>query len=451
MIKTRPLSFPKKFHWGFAAAAAQIEGAAFEDNKGPSIWDVFPTIPGKVHNGDSPEVACDHYHRYKQDIALMAKLGAKNYRLSVSWPRIFPSGRGPVNPKGIDFYNRLIDTCLAKGITPWVTMFHWDLPQALEDEFGGWRDRRTVDAFATYADTIVQAFGDRVKNWITLNEIYCFIHQGYADGTKAPGHKLPAKVVNQAYHHALLAHGHGVRAVREHGGRGARVGLTDNCVPMIPVTETPGDIAASQRAFIERNVRVLDPIYRGGYTATYRKIVGKDAAKFQKDDFKLISLPTDFLGLNTYTGEFVRAGKGGKPEILAKPRSYPAADATWLAHASQAMYWCPRHVAEIYGVKSVVITENGAGYDDVPDAKGEIMDLHRRDYVRCCLRELHRAIGDGVPVDGYFLWSFMDNYEWQDGYRIRFGVVYNDYATQKRTPKLSAQWFSKVMDENRIV
>lgn len=451
MIKTRPLSFPKKFQWGFAAAAAQIEGAAFEDNKGPSIWDVFPTIPGKVHNADAPTVACDHYHRYKKDFALMAKLGAKNYRLSLSWPRIYPTGRGSINPKGIDFYNRLIDACLDAGITPWVTMFHWDLPQALEDDFGGWRDRRTAEAFGTYADTIVKAYGDRVKNWITLNEIFCFTHQGYGDGSKAPGFQEPQQVVNQTFHTALLAHGHGVRAVREHGRKGSRVGLTDNPIPMIPVTETERDIAAARRAFVETNVRVLEPLFRGGYTATYRKVVGKNAAKFHQDDFKLISLPTDFLGLNVYTGEFVRAGKGGKPEILQKPANYPAADATWLHHAAQAMYWCPRHVAEIYGVKSVLITENGAGYDDAPPVKGEVLDLHRRDYVRRCLCEMHRAIQDGVPLDAYFLWSFMDNYEWQDGYRIRFGVVYNDYATQKRTPKLSAKWFSQVMAENRVV
>ncbi len=450
-VKTRPLAFPKKFTWGFAAAAPQIEGAAFADGKGPSVWDTFARTPGKVHNGDNLDVACEHYTRYKQDFKLMRELGAKNYRLSLAWPRIFPEGDGKLNQKGLDFYHRLFDAMEAADITPWVTMFHWDLPQSLETRFGGWRDRRTADAFATYADTIVKAYGDRVKNWITLNEIFCFTAQGYGSGSKAPGFQLPEQVVNQTYHTALLAHGHGVRAVREHGGRGARVGLTDNSIPTIPVTETEADIEAARRRFVELNARVLEPLYRGRYTDAYRKVVGKDAAKFHKDDFKLISLPTDFLGLNIYTGEFVRAGRGGKPEALPLPASYPRADATWLAHAAQALYWCPRHVAEIYGVKSVVITENGAGYDDAPPVKGEVLDLHRRDYVRRCLCELHRAMADGVPVDGYFLWSFMDNFEWQDGYRIRFGVVYTDYKTQKRTPKLSAKWFSRVMAENRVV
>ncbi|AHF92127.1 beta-glucosidase [Opitutaceae bacterium TAV5] len=450
MIKTRPLSFPKNFVWGFAAAAPQIEGAAFEDNKGPSVWDTFARQPGAIHNGDNLDVACDHYHLYKKDFALMAKLGAKHYRLSIAWPRIFPTGAGAVNPKGLDFYKRLLDSMHDHGLTPWVTMFHWDLPQALEDQ-GGWRVRSTADAFATYADTLVKALGSRVKHWITLNEILCFTRLAYGIGEKAPGKKESEAVVNQTYHTALLAHGHGVRAVREHGGRGARVGLTDNSSVPVPVTETDRDIAAARTAFVADNIRVLDPIYRGHYSATYRRITGKNAAKYQKKDFDLISLPTDFLGQNIYTGYFVRAGKGGKPEALPYPASYPRADAPWLAHTPQAIYWGPRHAAEIYGASSIYITENGAGYDDLPPVKGEVHDLHRRDLVRNYLKEVHRAIGDGVPLKGYFLWSFMDNFEWQDGYNRRFGVVYCDFKTQKRTPKTSALWYSRVMAENRIV
>ncbi|EIP97012.1 beta-galactosidase [Opitutaceae bacterium TAV1] len=450
MIKTRPLSFPKNFVWGFAAAAPQIEGAAFEDNKGPSVWDTFARQPGAIHNGDNLDVACDHYHLYKKDFALMAKLGAKHYRLSIAWPRIFPTGAGAVNPKGLDFYKRLLDSMHDHGLTPWVTMFHWDLPQALEDQ-GGWRVRSTADAFATYADTLVKALGSRVKHWITLNEILCFTRLAYGIGEKAPGKKESEAIVNQTYHTALLAHGHGVRAVREHGGRGARVGLTDNSSVPVPVTETDRDIAAARTAFVADNIRVLDPVYRGHYSATYRRITGKNAAKYQKKDFDLISLPTDFLGQNIYTGYFVRAGKGGKPEALPYPASYPRADAPWLAHTPQAIYWGPRHAAEIYGASSIYITENGAGYDDLPPVKGEVHDLHRRDLVRNYLKEVHRAIGDGVPLKGYFLWSFMDNFEWQDGYNRRFGVVYCDFKTQKRTPKTSALWYSRVMAENRIV
>lgn len=239
-IHHRPLNFPKNFIWGFATAAPQIEGAAFTDGKGPSIWDTFARQPGKVKNGDNLDVACDHYHLFKKDLALMAKLGAKHYRLSLAWPRIYPTGRGAVNQKGIDFYHRLLDSMLDHGLTPWVTMFHWDLPQALEDDFGGWRDRRTADAFGNYADTIVQAYGDKVKNWITLNEIQCFTLLAYG-GQKAPGLRLSQQIINQTHHTALLAHGHGVRAVREFGGKGARVGLTIIHIkkPHTPLTLPP--------------------------------------------------------------------------------------------------------------------------------------------------------------------------------------------------------------------
>lgn len=442
------LSFPKKFTWGVAAAAPQIEGAAFQDGKGASVWDTFSRLPGKVHNGDTLDVACDHYHLFKKDFALMAKLGVKNYRLSLAWPRIFPSGDGAVNQKGIDFYHRLLDSMIDAGITPWVTMFHWDLPQALEDR-GGWRARSVVDAFAHYADTIVKAYSGKVQNWMTLNEILCFTTLGYGTGQKAPGFRESQAAVNQTYHHAILCHGHGVRAVREHGGRAGRVGLVDNSQVPVPLTESGSDLEAARAAFVSDNIRVLDPIYRGRYAAAYLK--NPDRPKVSKGDFNLISLPTDFLGQNIYSGFFVRAGRNGKPESLPFPASYPRTDSFWHYHLPQSIYWGPRFAAEIYGVKNIYITENGAGYDDIPTEDGRILDLHRRDLVRNYLVELHRAIKDGVPVRGYFLWSWMDNYEWEDGYARRFGIVYNDFATQKRTPKLSAGWYQQVMRENRIV
>lgn len=451
MTKTLPLDFPKNFVWGFAAAAPQIEGAAFLDGKGESVWDRFARIPGKVRNGDTLDVACDHYHRYDEDFQLMRSLGARDYRLSLAWPRILPDGDGAVNQKGLEFYHRLFDSMEKHGLTPWVTMFHWDLPQALETRYGGWRDRRVADAFAKYADTIVQAFGDRVKNWITLNEILCFTTLGYGTGTKAPGLELGDDVVNQTYHHALLCHGHGVRAVREFGGRGARVGLTDNSSIEIPLTETEADIAAARTRFREINWRTLDPIYRGQYDPHFLQAAGKNAPKFEADDFKLIAQPTDFLGMNIYTGGFVRAGQDGKPEALPFPEHFPTADTQWLKITPQVLYWGPRLAADVYGVKAIYITENGCGYQDATPVNGEVFDLHRRDLVRNYLGELRRAIVDGVPVKGYFLWSFMDNYEWEDGYDMRFGVVYCDFKTQKRTPKLSARWYSRVIAENRLV
>lgn len=452
-IKVRPLSFPKKFTWGFAAAAPQIEGAAFADGKGESIWDRFARVPGKVHNGDNLDVACEHYQRFDDDFKLMARLGARHYRLSLAWTRIFPDGDGALNQKGLDFYHRLFDSMEKRGLEPWVTMFHWDLPQALETRLGGWRDRRVSDAFARYADTIVRAYGDRVKRWITLNEIMCFTLMAYGTGLKAPGLRLSERVVNQTFHHALLCHGHGVRAVREHGGRGAQVGITDNSHIPVPVMETPEHVAAAKRQFVDLNCRVLDPIFRGRYDTGYLKAAGKNAPLFQKDDFKLIALPTDFLGMNIYTGFFCRAARNkAGADGYGFPASFPTADASWLKIMPQVMYWGPRLAAEAYGVKAVYITENGCGYNDAPpDARGEVNDLHRRDLVRNYLGELRRAILDGVPVKGYFLWSFMDNFEWEDGYDRRFGVVYCDFKTQKRTPKASALWYSRVMAENRIV
>ena len=442
--------FPAKFVWGVAAAAPQIEGAISADGKGESVWDRFARQPGRIHHGDTLEPACDHYHRYRQDFAIMRRLGIKNYRLSLAWPRIYPAGDGPLNPKGVDFYHRLFDCLEQNGITPWVTMFHWDLPQALEDR-GGWRSRETVTAFARYADTIVRAYGDRVKNWITLNEIMCFTTLAYGGMGKAPGLTLGPRVVNQTKHHALLAHGHGVRAVREHGGRDARVGLTDNCAVAVPVTDTPDDIAAARAWFAASSQSLLEPVCRGRYSARYLRSCGADRPRVQRGDFGLIGLPTDFLGLNIYSGSFVRRGPRGRPEQLKLPKNYPRTDSNWLNLLPQALYWGPRFAQEVYGVKAIYITENGCGYDDDLVTDGEVLDLHRRDYLRNYLRELHQAVADGVPVRGYFLWSFMDNFEWQDGYARRFGIVHVDYKTQRRTPKLSAQWYASVMRENRLV
>ncbi len=443
-------SFPAGFRWGIAAAAPQIEGAAREDGKGESNWDHFAAQPGRIAHGDTPAVACDHYHRYKSDIALMRRLGVRNYRLSVAWPRVIPDGDGAVNSRGLDFYKRLLDALQDAGITPFVTMFHWDLPQALE-AVGGWRVRRTPEAFARYADTIVRELGDRVRHWITLNETSCFTRQAYGGAMRPPALDEPEQVINQAYHHALLAHGHGVRAVREHGTRSSEVGITDDSRICIPVIDNDANVAAARRAFREDNIRVLDPILGGGYGAAYRRLTGRDAARIHPSDTPLISQSIDFLGLNIYTANFVRRGLSGRPEQLPLPPSYPAADSPWLRLTPAALHWGPRLAHEVYGVRRIYVTENGAGYDDAPPVNGEVLDLHRREYVRQCLGELHRTIAAGIPVAGYFLWSFMDNFEWADGYTRRFGIVHNDFSTQRRTPKLSARWYAEVMRRNRLV
>ena len=445
-----PFRFPRKFVWGVAAAAPQIEGAAFTAGKGESVWDRFARRPGAILHGDTLDVACDHYHRYPADFALMRQLGVKHYRFSLAWPRIYPEGTGAVNQRGLDFYRRLTDAMLEQGITPWATMFHWDLPQALEAR-GGWRSRVVPEAFATYADTIVRTLGDRIKNWITLNEIRCFTTHAYGGAGKAPGFTEGAAVVNQTVHHALLSHGHAVRAVREHGGRGARCGLTDNCETVIPVTESPGDIAAARAWFTAANLPVLDPVYRGHYAPAYLRKCGAARPKVTRGDFALISQPTDFLGLNIYSGQFVRRGAHGRPELLPPSASYPRTDSAWLHLAPRALYWAPRFVAEVYGEKNIYITENGCGYNDDTVKGGECLDLHRIEYLRSYLRELQRTIADGTPVRGYFVWSFLDNFEWTDGYTRRFGIVHNDFRTQRRTPKLSAHWYASVIAANRVL
>jgi beta-glucosidase len=441
--------FPENFVFGFAAAAPQIEGAAFEDGKGPSVWDHFARIPGKVLGGDTLDVACDHYHLYPKDFALMRSLGIKHYRLSIAWPRFFPTGDGELNPKAVEFYRKLLTSLIENGITPWVTLFHWDLPQAL-DEKGGWASRHTVDAFGRYADAAVKSLGDLVKNWITLNEIRCFTWLSHDVCSKAPGRKEPPAVLNQMYHHALLAHGEAVRAVRQHGGPGARVGLTDNPDISIPLTETEADIAAARAWFVDANAHILGALH-GGYSDAYLARCGADAPKFTKADLDFISQPTDFLGLNIYTGSFVRAANGRPYEKLDHSDFYPTTSCAWLKVVPQSIYWGLRHCRDLYGTQSLYITENGCGYDDDKVVNGEVLDLHRRDFLRAYLREVHRAVGDGIPVDGYFLWSFVDNYEWEDGYRRRFGVVHCDFETQVRTPKASAKYFAEVVRTRRVL
>ena len=442
----RSYSFPTGFTWGVAAAAAQIEGAAFEDGKGESIWDRF----ARQRNLDAPTIACDHYHRYRDDVKLLARLGISNYRLSIAWPRIFPEGEGVPNSKGLDFYDRLIDELLRAGVTPWVTLYHWDLPQALEDK-GGWRVRATPQAFAQYARTVVQRFGDRVKNWMSLNEILRFVPCGYGCGCDAPGATEPAAVVNQVYHHTLLAHGYAVEAVRQCGGHGSRIGLVHNPPVPVPVTETPSDIAAARFEYARRTEQLMGPVFLGRYPASFLDEAGKDAPTVAAGDLELISQRTDFLGLNVYFGEFIRSTPEGRPESLTLSSQYPKADISWLHIVPQAIYWAIRHTHEIYGVDTFYITENGAPYADVVRPDGEIHDLARREFLRNQLISLHRAVQEGFDVRGYFLWSLMDNYEWAEGYAKRFGIVHVDYETQRRTPKLSAEWYSKVVKSNCIV
>jgi beta-glucosidase len=442
--------FPQGFLWGSATASYQVEGAVNEDGRGPSIWDTFSHTAGKTNNGDTGDVADDHYHRYKEDVQLMKALGLKTYRFSVAWPRVFPQGTGTPNPKGLDFYNRLVDELLANNIQPFCTLFHWDLPQALEDK-GGWQSRDTSEAFAVYAGHVAEHLSDRVKHFMTMNEMSSFVDIGYRDGRHAPGLKLPPAGVNQVRHHAVLAHGLAVQAIRAHAKPGIKVGLAENANASVPVVETPEHIAAAAKAYRETNAGYLTVVMEGKYTDAYLAHHGADAPKFTAADMKAIGSPLDFVGLNLYTPSYVRADDSPAGfAVVRPPASYPHMMSPWLHVGPEALYWSPKLAAQIWNLKEIYITENGASSTDVLTPDGHVYDTDRVMYLRNYLTQLHRAVSEGVPVRGYFCWSLMDNYEWADGYAYRFGIHYVDFKTQKRTPKLSAHFYKEVIARNGL-
>jgi beta-glucosidase len=445
-------AFPPGFLWGTATASYQVEGAVKEDGRGPSIWDTFSHTPGKTVGGATGDVATDHYHRYKEDVQLMKALGVKAYRFSIAWPRVFPNGDGKPNPKGLDFYNRLVDELLANGIQPFATLYHWDLPQSLQDRFGGWEGRETSKAFADYAGHVAARLTDRVKHIFTINEFGAFVEVGYRWGIHAPGLKLTGLRLNQTRHHAVLGHGLAVQAIRAAAKPGTRVGLAENITIAAPVFESAAHVAAAERATREMNAQYLTVIQEGKYTDWYLKQAGADAPKFTAEDLKVISSPLDFVGINVYTPQFVRASDAEPGFIhVPHPKSFPHAPSPWLFVAPEALYWGPRHVAKLWGAKEIYITENGCSSSDEPAADGKVYDTDRVTYLRGYLTQLRRATAEGVPVRGYFLWSLMDNFEWADGYTNRFGIHYVDYKTQKRTPKLSADFYREVIARNAVV
>jgi beta-glucosidase len=443
--------FPKGFRWGTATSAYQVEGATTEDGRGPSIWDTFAATPGKIADGTDGNVAVDHYHRYREDVALMKGLGATAYRFSIAWPRVFPEGTGTPNPKGLAFYDRLLDALLESGIEPYATLYHWDLPQTLQDR-GGWEARETAQAFGDYAGYVAAKLSDRVKHFFTLNETSAFVGLGYGNGVWAPGLNLPAGRLNQVRHHAVLGHGLAVQAIRAGAKAGTEVGIADNIINAVPAVETPADIAAAAKALRELNAAYLTVILEGRYTGAYLAEAGADAPKFTADDLKTISSPLDFVGLNVYTpNNFVAASDDSKGyTILPLPDSYPKMASGWLTIGPEALYWAPKLAADVWGLKKIFITENGTSAADKMDANGQVADLDRIMYLRNYLSQLQRATADDVPVKGYFLWSLLDNFEWADGYATRFGLVHVDYATQKRTPKLSAAFYREVIARNAV-
>jgi beta-glucosidase len=445
-------AFPAGFLWGTATAAYQIEGAVSEDGRGPSIWDTFTHTPGKIRNDDNGDIADDHYHRYRDDVQSMKALAATAYRFSISWSRIFPQGTAAPNPKGLDFYDRLIDNLVANGIAPFPTLYHWDLPQALQDR-GGWERRDTAEAFADYAGYVAEKLSDRARHFFTLNECATFVELGHATGVFAPGLKLPPGRLNQVRHHALLAHGLAVLAIRARSRAGTQTGPAENLSVCVPVIETPEHIAAAELATRELNAPYLTAIMEGRYRESFLAAAGADAPKVAAEDMKTIGAPIDFVGINVYLpGSYVSASDAPPGFVpVPFPAKHPTMNSSWLKIAPEALYWGPRNVAKVWNASNIYITENGCSATDVPAADGRVYDTDRIMFLRSYLTQLQRATADGVPVRGYFHWSLMDNFEWADGFGTRFGLLYVDYATQQRTPKLSASFYREIAARNRLV
>lgn len=446
-----PRGLPPDFLWGTATSSYQIEGAWQEDGKGPSIWDRFAHAPGNILNNDTGDTAIDHYHRYKEDVQHMTALGARTYRFSISWPRIFPDGTGQPNAKGLDFYQRLTDELLANNIEPYATLYHWDLPQALQDRLGGWESADTAKAFADYAGYVAERLSDRIKHFFTVNELNTFVELGYGTGLFAPGLRLAHARLNQARHHALLGHGLAVQAIRARAKPSTMVGLAENITTAVPVIETAADIAAAQTATRELNAGYLTVILEGRYTDAFLQAAGADAPKFTPEDLRAIASPLDFVGLNVYTARYVRAIDAPPGyELLPFPKSHPRMASSWQFFAPEALYWAPQHLQKIWNVKDIYITENGCGTTDDAVVDGAVDDTDRIMFLRSYLATLQRATAEGVPVRGYFLWSLFDNFEWTSGYATRFGLIHVDFSTQRRTPKLSAAYYAEVIKRNGL-
>jgi len=457
------IHFPKNFIWGSATSAYQIEGAWLEGGKGPSIWDAFSHTPGKTYQGHTGDRACDHYHRWRDDVALMAAMGLPAYRFSIAWPRIQPAGYGPANPAGIRFYSELIDALLEHGIEPWVTLHHWDLPVALQLEQDGFLNAASTDHFADYAALCFEHFGDRVKNWITFNEAWVIAILGYGQGVFAPGRRSDSEPYRVG-HHLLRAHAKAVDVYRHRfqPSQGGRIGITNNCDWREPLTDTPRDRAAAERALEFFLAWFADPIYRGDYPDSMRARLGERLPHFSDEDRQLLLGSSDYFGLNHYTTLYAAHAEAGETKAMAPEANAGlsedqgvrlSADPEWKTTSMNwaVVPWGCRKllewISDRYDTPEIILTENGCAWDDRP-VNGQVEDTDRIDFYRTYLRECHHAIENGVNLRGYFAWSFLDNFEWIFGYSRRFGIHYVDFETGERLPKASANWFEGVIKEN---
>lgn len=441
--------FPEHFRWGTGTYSYQVEGAAYEDGKGESIWDRFCATPGTILNGDNGLVACDHYHRYPEDVRLLRQMGVQMYHFSIAWPRIIPLGRGQVNQRGFDFYDRLIDTLLEANIEPFVTLYHWDLPQALQDAIGGWASRETAYAFAEYVDVVSRHYGDRVHNWITLNEPAVTAFEGHEEGIHAPGIK-DARIAWQTSHHFLLAHGLAVQVLRKNCVSSTRVGITLNFTHTDPATSSAEDRAAAR--FIDGKMHrwFLDALFRGEYPDDVLARLGDVAPHVEPGDMDIIRQPLDFMGANYYTRYVVRHDDTAFdefPSVYQEDAEHTAMD--WEIYP-RGIYDMLLRLHREYAIPQVYLVENGAAFPDVVGADGRVDDPQRINYLREHLLQVHAAIAEGVPLAGYSVWSLMDNFEWSLGYSMRFGLIYIDYATQRRIMKASGYWYRDVIANNEV-
>ncbi|SOE07920.1 GH1 family beta-glucosidase [Streptomyces sp. Ag109_G2-15] len=439
-------ALPHDFLWGTATAAYQIEGAVAEDGRSPSIWDTFSHTPGKIANDDNGDVACDHYHRWREDIGLMRQLGTDAYRLSVAWPRVLPGGDGPVNPKGLAFYDELVDALLEAGITPSVTLYHWDLPQVLQDR-GGWPERATALAFAEYASTVAERLGDRVKLWATLNEPSCSAWIGHLEGKMAPGWTDLTAAVRASYH-LLLGHGLATQAIRA-AVPDAQVGIVNNLSTVHPATDRPEDLAAARRHDGHVNRWWLDPVHGRGFPADMVEAYGVELP-IAAGDLETIAAPLDWLGLNYYFPAYVADDpEGPAPRVRSVRRpDVPRTGMDWEIDPSGIETLLLR-LTEEYGARKIYVTENGSAYPDVVHPDGTVDDPERQDYLERHLAACASAARKGAPLAGYFAWSLLDNFEWAYGYAKRFGLVHVDYRTQVRTIKGSGHRYADIVRAHR--
>ena len=440
--------FPPGFLWGSATASYQIEGAWQEDGKSESIWDRFSHTPGRISDGATGDVACDHYHRWRDDIALMRSLGLQAYRFSTAWPRILPDGYGRVNQVGLDFYSRLTDGLLEAGIEPYVTLYHWDLPQVLQDR-GGWTARLAAQAFVEYADAVSRRLGDRVKNWITLNEPWCSSLLSYFLGEHAPGRRDLGEGLAAA-HHLLLAHGWAMPVIRQNSP-GCRAGITLNLSPQTPASPSEADALAARVEDAKFNRWFLDPLAGRGYPEEAVEAFGQEMPYVQAGDLAAIAAPMDFVGVNYYMRNIIRSE--AIPESRNEPRTInrrpELTEMGWEVYP-EGLYEILTRLKADYDFPAYYVTENGAAFADHVGADGQVFDSRRVAYLRDHFVQAARAIAEEVPLRGYFVWSLMDNFEWSFGFSKRFGLVHTDYATQQRTPKASALWYSRVIAENGV-